>query len=85
MTEHLRSNKRSDVTLAQLAFDTVMKVRSEGRKKHVNDDGDNKDVGYNLLRANSHNHRASWRNDKYRRMHIEHELTRSVMALLALE
>lgn len=80
VTEHIKR----DVELAQLAFDTVMRVREEGRKKHPDDDGDNKDVSYHLLRAHTHNSSARWYDDSFtsKRMHMKHELTRVAMALL---
>lgn len=76
--------RKRDIQLANLAFDTVMKVRNEGRKKHITDDGDEQTVGFHLIRGNNHCMNAVNPLETKVQMHIEHMLTRSVMSLLKL-
>ncbi len=82
MKEHLRSNRKSDVKLANLAFDTVMKVRSEGRKKHPDDDGDFESVNFHLMRGATHCALAVSPLETEVCMQIEHMLVRATMGLL---
>jgi len=81
MTEH----RKRDVQLANLAFDTVIKVREEGRQKHPEDDGDDKSTGFQLMRGDDHCMNAVNPLETEVRMHIEHMLTRATMALLKYE
>ncbi len=81
----MTTGERRDIELAQLAFDTVLKWRERGRNKHPDDNGDDKDVLFQMNRARRHLLQAGSPLEMNVGECIEKVITRATMALLKHE